>query len=112
MSILTKIAWKTRKWNYKFHVCDLYLRDRFGTWGIDLITFHSNLKNYSLFSIQIRLPNLTTVKRLSVDHLDLFFLRNYLFKVSNRLDDRMMWSPGSIRWYERVQLKLFKYILK
>lgn len=112
MSILTKISWKTRRWNYKFHLCDLYLRDHLGTWGISLITIHSKFKTYSLFSIQFRLPNLTTVKRLSIDHLDLFFLRNYLFRVYDNLDDRMMWSPGSIRWYERIQLKLFKHLLK
>jgi hypothetical protein len=112
MNILTKIAWKTRRWNYQFDLCKLYLHDQFGTWGIDLIAIHSNFKTYSLFSIQIRLPNLTTVKKLSVDHIDLFFLRNYLFIVYNRLDDKLLWNPNSIQWYHKILLKFFKHVLK
>ena len=112
MRILTEISWKTIRCNYKFHLCDLYLLDQFGTWGIDLITFHSNFKNYSLLSIQIRLPNMTTVKRLSVDRLDLFFLRNHLFMVYNKLEDRMLWSPAAFDGITGFNSNFFKLILK
>lgn len=112
MSILNKISWKTRRWNYTFDFFTLYLRDQYGTWGFEFIRFGIKLRSYSLLAIKFRLPDMTYVKRFTIDDWDFLFLNRYLFITYDKLSDRKLWNPGSLRWYDRVKLNVLNRIIK
>jgi len=88
--ILEKIAWLTRRWNYSFSLLDLSFHDHYSSWGFRLFSFTS-LRTYSLLRFHFRLPNMTDVRKFTVDEWDIFFLYNFLFKQYDDLSDRKMW---------------------
>ena len=108
--ILEKLAWKTRRWNFKFQSFTLYLNNQ-STWGFNLMTFSTNLRDYSLLSFEFRLPNKTHVKTLSIDHWDLFYVRNYLSDRWDDLDDRELWS-GNLGAWEKIQLSVLDKLFR
>ena len=109
--ILEKIAWKTRRFHLKYQSFVLYLNDH-DTWGFSIITFTYNNKDYSMLSLNLRLPNKTHVKVLSLDWWDILFLRNYLFKRWDDLDDSYMWHKDSLTKWEIIQLRFLDKIFK
>ena len=109
--ILEKIAWKTRRWNFKYQSFILYLHND-TTWGFSIAVFTINNREYSMLSIQFRLPNKTNVKVLSLDHWDILFLRNYLFKKWDHLDDSYMWHKEGLTKWEIIQLRFLDKIFK
>jgi hypothetical protein len=108
--ILEKISWKTRRLNFCFQLFSLYLNNQ-DTWGFDLITFRSNYKNFSLLSFQFRLPNKTHVQTLTLDHWDVLFLRNYLWRLYDDLSDGQMWS-NNLTPLDEFKLKLLSKLFK
>ena len=70
-SLLERISWLTRRWNFKFRLFDLYLHDEHGTWGFELFTIQYNFNAYSALAILVRLPNKTTVQEFTVDDFSL-----------------------------------------
>jgi hypothetical protein len=111
-SILKKISWKTRKWNYKLKLLEIIIGDQFGSWGISIISVHSHFREYSLFKIMLRLPNQTTVRSLTLDDWDFLFLRNSLWKSYDSLSDRKLWNPNGLTRFERVKLSFLDSIFK
>ena len=109
--ILERISWKTRRWNFKYQSFILYLHND-TTWGFSIAVFTINNREYSMLSIQFRLPNKTNVKVLSLDHWDILFLRNYLFKRWDHLDDSYMWHKEGLTKWEIIQLRFLDKIFK
>lgn len=105
---LEKISWKTRKWNYTFHLFDLYLHDQTSTWGLNFLTFRNGVTVYSLFAFEFRLPNKTHVKSFTIDHWDILFIRNYLWNQYDELCDIDLWAPRSLSSWDLIKLKFLK----
>ena len=59
---------------------------------------------------EFRLPNGGNVKKFSIDNWDFLFLRGYMYKQWEKLDDRKMWSGPLSRWDE-MKLKILGKIL-
>ena len=106
--LLEKIAWKTRRWNYTFHLFDMYLHDAQEAWGINFFSIGANMRHWSLFAFEFRLPNKTHVKRFTIDHWDIFFLRNLLWKQYDSLSDRALWNSRSITAWDYFKLEILK----
>jgi hypothetical protein len=109
--ILEKISWRTRRWNIKFHLLNLYFHDGDESWGFNFFTFCANFKFYSLLSFEFRLPNKTTVKRFTVDDWDFLFLYNPLWNRCDDLSERKLWGSRLTRW-EQFQLSVLDTIFK
>ena len=108
--LLEKIAWKTRRFHLKYQSFVLYLNDN-DTWGFSIMTFTYHHRDYSLLSLQFRLPNKTNVKVLSLDWWDVLFLRNYLWRLYDDLSDGQMWSNNLTR-LDEFKLKLLGKLFK
>lgn len=96
--ILKKIAWKTRRWNYKVNLLDIFLHDGDGCWGFTLLEVVKDFRPYSLLSIEFRLPNGTEVKRFTIDNWDFLFLSTPLWKWIEDTEERKMWTGGLSKW--------------
>ena len=57
MGLLQKISWRTRKWNLKINLLDVFIHDGDGCWGITIFEVVKDFRPYSLFSFEFRLPN-------------------------------------------------------
>jgi hypothetical protein len=110
-SFLEKLSWHTRKLNFKFRLFDLYLHDEFGSWGFEFFTIQYNFTAYSALAIMFRLPNKTTVQRLTVDDWDFLFSERFLNDKHERLRDKQLWN-GSLNSRERFILKILNNIIK
>ena len=110
MKILQKIAWKTRKWNLKINLFDLFLHDGDGCWGFTLFEIVHNFETRSLLAFEFRLPNGGNVKEFTIDNWDFLFIRSLMYKHWEELDDRKMWSGPLSRWDE-MKLKILGKIL-
>ena len=109
-SILEKISWKTRKWNLSFDLLQIDLHDNQASWGFKLFNFCNNYYDHALLAFYFRLPNKTTVKRFSIDHMDFLFLNRPLYKVYDRLNDRELWMPESMTNVDKFKLKILDKI--
>jgi hypothetical protein len=98
--ILQKIAWKTRRWNLKINLLDIYLHDGDGCWGFTLFEVVKDFRPYSLLSIEFRLPNGANVKRFVVDNWDFLFLSTPLWKWIEDTDERKLWGSNLTKWEE------------
>lgn len=111
MKLLNKIAWKTRRWNFKIQFLNIYLHDGDGTWGFDILTILKDYHSYSLLSILFRLPNGADVKELVLDDLDFLFLRSFLYNIYDDLDDRKLWG-SQLTPFEEFKLNLLGKLFK
>ena len=109
-SILEKISWWTRKWNYSFDLLQIDLRDNHGSWGFKVFNFKANFYDHSLLAFYFRLPNKTTVKKFHIDHIDLFYLNRPLYKVYDKLNDRELWMPKSFSKLDKIKLAILDKI--
>ena len=96
--LLQKIAWKTRRWNLKINLLDIYLHDGDGCWGFSLLNVVKDFRTYSLLSIEFRLPNGAEVKRFTVDNWDILFLSTPLWDWISNLEERKLWGSTLTRW--------------
>jgi hypothetical protein len=111
MKLLNKISWITRRWNYKFQLLNVYLHDGNESWGIDIATFIINHRASSLFSIMLRFPNLTTVKKLTIDEFDIFYLRKPLYDDYDNLSDSKLWG-SKLTKFQIFRLSILEKIFK
>lgn len=109
-SLLEKTSFLTRRWNFKFKLFDLYLRDEFDTWGFEFFTVQYKYQAYSALAIMFRLPNKTKVKVLTIDDWDFLFLERPLFKTWESLT-RKLWSDRLTR-FEEIMLNVLNKIIK
>lgn len=109
--ILQKIAWKTRKWNFKIQLLNIYIHDGDSDWGFDLLTITKNYSPHSLLSFVFRLPNGADVKRFTIDEFDLFFLRVPLWKVYDKLSESKLWA-GNLTKLQEFKLKVLDKLFR
>lgn len=96
--VAEEISWRTHQWNFKYSSFELLLNEGGNTWGLKAIIFTVNYREYALLSFEFRLPNKTSVRKLTVDHWDVLFLRNWLWKMYDDLSDRDLWSKNLSTW--------------
>ena len=102
--VAEEISWRTRQWNFKYSNFELLLNEGGSTWGLKSIIFTVNYREYALLSLEFRLPNKTSVRKLTVDHWDVLFLRNWLWRTYESLSDRDLWS-GNLSTWESIKLR-------
>ena len=105
-SILEKISWKTRKWNYSFDLLQIDLHNNHESWGFRVLNFNANFYDHSLLAFYFRLPNKTTVKHFHIDHWDFLYLYRPLYKIYDRLNDRELWNPKTFTIIDKLKLKI------
>ena len=49
--LLQKIEWKTNGWDYKLSILNIHLHSSFVYWGLELMTFEIQSKEYSLIRL-------------------------------------------------------------
>lgn len=111
MRLLNKIAWKTRGWNFKIQLLNIYLHDGDDAWGFDLLTITKDYYPYSLLSFVFRLPNSAEVSKFTIDEFDLLFLKRPLWNVYDNLSESKLWGGNLTKSQEfkfKVLDKLFK----
>lgn len=109
--LLKKISWKTRKWNLKINILDIFLHDGHSSWGFNLFEIVHKHISYSLLSIQFRFPNGAEVKSFTIDHFDFLFLQHRIWIYWDTLDDRKMWS-NNLSTFETIMHKTLSKFLK
>jgi len=92
MGLLQKIAWRTRRWNIKFNLLDIFLHDGDGCWGFTFFEIVKDFRPYSLLSIEFRLPNGGNVKEFTIDNWDFLFLSTPLYDWSSGLEEDILWG--------------------
>lgn len=103
--LLEEISWRTHTWNCSASLFQLLLNQGGVTWGFKALVFTNNYKEYALLSFEFRLPNKTSIKRFTVDHWDVLFLRNTLWEAYDSLSDRALWS-GSLSSQDSFKLSI------
>ena len=92
MGLLQKIAWRTRRWNIKFNLLDIFLHDGDGCWGFTFFEIVKDFRPYSLLSIEFRLPNGADIKYFNVTNWDFLFLSTPLYDWSSGLEEDILWG--------------------
>lgn len=103
--LLEKISWKTRKWNIKFSLFNIYLNDDHKQWGIKILWIFNGVAKYSLLSFIFRLSDKTTINRFVVDEWDFLYLYNYLYEKYEKLDDIRIYGKHS-----KIQIIIYKIL--
>jgi hypothetical protein len=70
-----------------------------------------NLRAYSLFEVDLLLPNKTTHKYFHVYSWDFLFLRGYLGMLAEKLSDREIWNRNKLTSWDKFRLKILNKIL-
>ena len=111
--VLERISWETRKWNFKINLFSLLLHSEFNAWGFSLFKISLNHKEYSLLEFKFRLPDKTTVREFTIDDWDILFMRTFIWKRLDALDEKILWrrGDGATKW-EKVQLKIYHKLFK
>jgi len=110
--LLEKVSWKTRKLNLQFQLFTVYLHDQNGTWGFRFVTFNRKLRDHSLLGLEFRLPNKTTVKYITVDDWDFFFLGYRFWKIYDNLEDQRMWNPREMGRIDTLKLNILSKVFR
>lgn len=92
MGLLQKISWKTRRWNLKVNLLDIFIHDGDGCWGFTILEVVKDFRPYSLFSFEFRLPNGADRRVFQVTNWDFLFIATPLIKKINDLDENIMWG--------------------
>lgn len=109
MGLLQKIAWKTRRWNFKINLLDIFLHDGYGCWGFTFFKVVKDYKSYALLAFEFRLPNGADIKKFKVDNFDILFIGNPSKEWKMDLEDSILWGykPTIL---QRIGLKIVGYI--
>lgn len=111
MGLLQKIAWKTRRWNLKINLFDIYLHDGDGCWGFTLFEVVKDFIPHALLSLEFRLPNGGNVKRFTIDNWDFLFISTPFFRWASDLEESIMWGHKP-SWTESLLLKVANKLYK
>ena len=90
--LLSKISFKTIRWDYSFSLFDIYLRDKNTFWGFSVFTLSGSRRRYSLLELIVILPNMSNYRNLIWWSFDLFFLKNWVSDVWEGERERLTWS--------------------
>lgn len=105
MGLLQKIAWRTRRWNIKFNLLDIFLHDGDHCWGFSFCEVIKDHRPYSLLAIEFRLPNGGNVKRFTIDNWDFFFISTPLYDRVSNLGESILWGHKPTR-FEKILIKI------
>ena len=111
MGLLQKIAWRTRKWNVKINLLDIFLHDGDHCWGFTFFEIVKDFRPYSLLSIEFRLPNGADIKYFSIDNWDFLFLSTPLYDWSSSLEEDILWGAKPSR-IQRIGLSITNKLFK
>lgn len=92
MGLLQKIGWKTRRWNLKFNLLDVYLHDGDQCWGFSLCEVIKDHRPYSLLSIEFRLPNGAERMNVQWTNWDLFYISTPFYDWYTDTIDNVLWG--------------------
>lgn len=91
-NFLSKISFKTIKWDYSFSLFNIYIRDKNTFWGFSILSFTGSRQKYSFLELIVILPNLSNYKTLVWWSFDLFFLKNWISDQWEKERERLIWS--------------------
>lgn len=111
MGLLQKISWKTRKWNLKFNLLEVYLHDGDGCWGFSFCEVIKDYRPYSLLAIEFRLPNGAERTKIQWTNWDILFLSTPLYDWMGDLEESMLWGYEPTR-FQRMSLNLANRLFK
>ena len=111
MGLLQKISWRTRRWNLKFNILDLYLHDGDQCWGFSFCEVIKDHRPYSLLAFEFRLPNGADRKVLQITNWDFLFISTPLFDKTSDLSENIMWGHKPTGW-ERFLIKIGNKLFK
>ena len=104
MNILQKINWKVRKINITISLLNIFINTNWEGWGFNLLTIQKNLNDYSLLKLCWQFPN-GADKQLKFEG-DFLFLRTYLLKLREDLDDNKLWSTNGLSNLDTFKLTI------
>ena len=92
MGLLEKISWRTRRWNLKFNLLDLYLHDGDQCWGFSCCEVIKDYRTYSLLSFEFRLPNGAERRVFQITNWDILYLSTPFFDWYIDIIDNILWG--------------------
>lgn len=111
MGLLQKISWKTRKWNLKFNLLEVYLHDGDGCWGFSFFEVIKDYRPYSLLAIEFRLPNGAERTETQLTNWDILCLSTPLYDWMGDLEESMLWGYKPTRT-QRILLNVANRLFK
>jgi hypothetical protein len=105
MGILQKIEWKTRRWNLKVNLLDIFIHDGDGCWGFTLFEVVKDFRAYSLLSFEFRLPNGADRKVFQVTNWDFLFLSMFIYNKLIKLNEDILWGKKP-NLFEKILIKI------
>lgn len=111
MGLLQKISWRTRRWNIKINLLDIFIHDGNECWGFTFFEIVNNFKPYSFFSFEFRLPNGADRKVFQVTNWDLFFLSTFIYNKFDDLNESILWGHKPTN-FEKLLVKIGNKLYK
>lgn len=108
---LEKISWETRKFHLLFNLFKLKLNDYNGNWGFNLINIKKNHNEYSLLTIEFKLPNKTNIPKFKICKWDIFFLRTPLYSVYEDLCEKKIWG-SDLSSIDKLNLNILERLFR
>ena len=108
---LEKISWKFRRIEITFSLMYLNWSGGCSYFNFSICKIQYSLRSYSFFEIAFRLPNKTTTKYFYMHSWDFLFLRNYLYKLHEKLSDQNLWNVRGMSFWDKFKLKILDKIL-
>jgi hypothetical protein len=108
---LEKISWKFRRINIAFSLLHIDWSGVSSYFSFSIFKIVYNLRAYSLFEVDLLLPNKTTHKYFRVYSWDFLFLRGYLGMLAEKLSDREIWNRNKLTSWDKFRLKILNKIL-
>ena len=107
--VLERLGWIIRKVSIDF--APLYFSIERNYVEFHLIRIRSNSYFGSLVCLQVGIPNKTYIQKLTLAEWDVLFLKQYLIRVREDLDEKNLWTMGNISYLERKKLEILNKIL-
>ena len=109
MGLLQKINWKTRRWNIKINLLDIFIHDGDGCWGFTLLEVVKDYNSYALLAFEFRLPNGAERTKIQITNWDFFYSSTPLYDWANDTKENMLWGykPTVI---QKIGIKIVEYI--
>jgi hypothetical protein len=108
---LEKISWKFRRINIAFSPLHIDWSGASSYFSFSIFKIVYNLRVYSLFEVDLLLPNKTTHKYFRVYSWDFLFLRGYLCMLAESLSDKKVWNRRRMTSWDKFKLKILNKIL-
>ena len=108
---LEKISWKFRRIIISFSLLHIDWSGTSSYFSFSIFKIVYNLRDYSLFEVDLLFPNKTTQKYFHVYSWDFLFLRGYLRILAESLSDKEIWNRNKMTRWDKFRLKVLNKIL-